>query len=77
LSLVALVGWPVWTLASGLPGTPFATGLAVATYAFVIVMAGVVGKVVGIMFGRCRHRRLWAQLAQRLAFLEQAAEEYR
>jgi hypothetical protein len=74
LALAALVVWPVWTFMSGPPQTAFGVGLATVTYAFLVVISGVVGKVAGIVVGRRRHQRTRAQLAQRLALVRQAPE---
>jgi hypothetical protein len=76
LVLVALVAFPLWTfVVSGPPRTPLGVVLAVGIYAFVVVAAGVVGKVAGIVVGRWRHRHLRARLARRLVLARQAAEE--
>lgn len=69
LSLVALAGWPAWIFASGLPDTPVGLVLIFVGYAFVVIGAGILGKLAGIAAGRHRHRRLRRHLTQRLAVL--------
>jgi hypothetical protein len=46
--VAALVAWPVWVALSGPPTTPADVVLSIATYAGVVVGAGVAGKVAGI-----------------------------
>jgi hypothetical protein len=67
LTLLALVAWPVWTLAAGPPQTLAGILLAAAAYPVVVLVAALSGKVAGIVFGRWRHRRLQRQLARHLA----------
>jgi hypothetical protein len=63
LSALALVGWPVWMWLSPAVATLHGVLSAVAAYPVVIIAAGVVGKVAGIMIGRQRHRWLRRRLA--------------
>jgi hypothetical protein len=74
LSIAALVGWPAWQLASGPPHTPLGIALAFIAYPLVVVGAGVLGKLGGILVGRERHRRLRRQLARRPAVRIPTAE---
>ncbi len=67
LTLAACVGWPAYVVASGIPHRPIDVGVALLTYAAVVIGSGVVGKLAGIVMGRIRHRRLRRRLAQRLA----------
>ena len=64
-SILALVGWPPWVLATRPPGSALDAVLAVPLYLAVIVAAGAVGKVAGIggaanddagWGGRCRFK---------------------
>lgn len=63
LSASALVGWPVWMWLSPSVATLHDVLAATAAYPVVIIAAGVVGKVAGIVIGRRRHRRLRRRLA--------------
>jgi hypothetical protein len=63
LSLAALVGWPMWTLAAHPPGSVLSLVLAVPLYLAVVVGAGVAGKIAGIAVGHRHHRRLRRRLA--------------
>lgn len=74
LSVAALVTWPVWTVASGPPSSPPGVGVALVSYALVVVAAGIMGKVAGIAAGRLHHRRLRRQLAQRVAVVSHQPE---
>lgn len=67
MMLVAVIGWPIWVIASGLPDGLLSIGAAVLTYIGVVVGSAVVGKLAGIATGRLRHRRQKRQFAQRLA----------
>ena len=67
MMLGAIIGWPVWVIASGLPNGVLSIGTAVLTYIGVVVGSAVVGKLAGLATGRLRHRRLKRQFAQRLA----------
>ncbi|MDQ6805379.1 MAG: hypothetical protein M3065_10535 [Actinomycetota bacterium] len=69
LALAALVAGPVWMFEAGPSQTPLGVGSAVVAYVLVVVAAGLVGKVAGIVVGRRRHRRLRQRLATRLALL--------
>jgi hypothetical protein len=66
-SVVALVGWPVWVVLSGVPDTMLSFVGAVVLYGMVVIGAAVVGKIVGIVVGRRRHRRLQERLQRVLA----------
>jgi len=68
LSALALVSWPIWMWMSPSVTTPPDILTATAAYPVVIIAAGVLGKVAGIVTGRRRHRRL----RRRLAALEAA-----
>lgn len=72
LSVLALVGWPIRMWLSPSVATLHDVLVATAAYPVLIITAGVVGKVAGIVVGRRRHR--W--LRRRLAALE-AAEGHR
>lgn len=74
LSIVALVGWPLWRLLSGLPQDALAIGLAIVAYPAVVVAAGIAGKLAGILVGRWRHRRLRRRLLRRASLITPAAE---
>jgi len=67
LTLTALVGWPVWVVAAGVPREPLSVGAALAVYVLVVVGSGGVGKIAGIAVGKLRHRWLRRQLARRVA----------
>lgn len=73
LALVALIAWPLRFILVGPPLTPLGLGLAIVGYAFVVVAAGLVGKVAGIVVGRWRHRRLRERLARRLVLARPTA----
>jgi hypothetical protein len=62
LSLAALVGWPVWTLATHLPGSVLGAVLAVPLYLAIVIGAGASGKIAGMAVGLRRHRRLRRRL---------------
>ncbi len=64
--LVALVAWPVWKVASGLPTSVAGVAEAVLVWAGVTVGAAMAGKLAGIAVGRARHRRLLRRLQQAL-----------
>jgi hypothetical protein len=66
LTLMALIGWPAWTLVTGPPQTFAGVALAIAAYPAVVLAAALVGKVAGIAVGRWRHRRLQRQLTRQL-----------
>jgi len=67
MSIAALVGWPAWILVSGPPQSPVAAIGAVVGYFLAVVVAGFLGKVVGIVVERRRNRDVRRRLAQRLA----------
>lgn len=52
--LGALVAWPIWVLATGLPHGPFPVATALATYAGVVISSATVGKLAGILVGTLR-----------------------
>ncbi len=52
--LVALVAWPVWVAATGLPRSVLGIATAAATYVGVVILSATVGKVVGILVGAMR-----------------------
>jgi hypothetical protein len=64
VSLAALVAWPVWILTSGMPHGSLGWGVATLSYIPVVVVAGIVGKVAGIIAGRWRLRYLRRKLAR-------------
>jgi hypothetical protein len=66
--------WPIWILAAERPGTAVGIGLSVLLYPLVVIAAGAIGKVAGIVAGRSMHRRLRRQLAHRLTALIPTAE---
>jgi hypothetical protein len=75
LTLMALIGWPAWTLVTGPPQTFAGVALAIAAYAAVVLAAALVGKVAGIAVGRWRHRRLQRQLTRHLVLAVPAGRE--
>ena len=52
--LGALVAWPVWVVATGLPHGPLPTATALASYVGVVILSATVGKVAGILVGTLR-----------------------
>jgi hypothetical protein len=56
--------------ALGAPHALAGWAVAIVAYPLVVVVAGAVGKVVGMVAGRWRHRRLRRQLAERLAVIQ-------
>jgi hypothetical protein len=52
--LAALVAWPVWVVATGLPHGPLAITTALATYVGVVILSATVGKLCGILVGTIR-----------------------
>jgi hypothetical protein len=64
--LVALVGWPAWRAAAGLPDSVGGIAEALLAWAGVTVCAALAGKLAGIAVGRARHRRLVRRLRQAL-----------
>jgi hypothetical protein len=55
-TIVALLGWPVWVVASGLPHEAIGIATAIPAYAGVVIASGFVGKVAGIAVATLRHR---------------------
>lgn len=53
--LGALVAWPVWVAATGLPHGPLRIVTALATYVGVVILSATVGKLAGILVGTLRH----------------------
>jgi membrane associated rhomboid family serine protease len=64
--ILGLVGWPVWRIASGAPGTVAGIAEALLAWVGVVVAAAVAGKLGGIAVGRWRHERLRRQLHRAL-----------
>lgn len=52
--LVALVAWPGWLAATGLPHSVLGIAVAAATYVGVVIVSATVGKVAGILVGTMR-----------------------
>jgi membrane associated rhomboid family serine protease len=77
LTLIAIVGWPAFVLATGLPHTLLATVIALVTYAGVVVAAAIAGKLAGIVIGRLYHRWLRRRLANRLLLVATANADIR
>jgi hypothetical protein len=73
-TLAALVGWPIWVVASGPPTAPLTVAKALATYTAVVIGAALVGKLAGIAAGRAHYRRLRRRLAHRLVAAGAARE---
>jgi hypothetical protein len=71
-TLVALVGWPVGQIVSGLPHSWTGGAAAIGIYAAVVLGSAVAGKVVGIAVGRIEHQRLLRKLAELDAGLDAA-----
>ncbi len=67
MSLAALVAWPVWIATSAAPRTLAGLAQSLVAYAFVVLAAGVIGKLSGIAVGRQVHGRVRRQLARRLS----------
>jgi len=55
--LVALVAWPVWVAATGLPHGVLGVATATAMYVGVVILSATVGKLGGILVGTIRGRR--------------------
>jgi hypothetical protein len=62
LTVIALLGWPIWMCLSPSVRTLGDVIVAVVAYPCVIVAAGVIGKVAGIAVGTWWHRRVQRQL---------------
>ena len=70
MSLVALVGWPVFVIVTGrFPRSILGAIAAIFIYGVVVIGAGMIGKVAGIVVGRLRHDRLRQQLLRRLTLV--------
>ena len=52
--LCALVAWPLWIGATGLPHGPLAIVTALATYCGVVIVSATVGKLAGILVATLR-----------------------
>jgi hypothetical protein len=52
--LAALVAWPVWVAARGLPDGVVGIATAIATYVGVVILSATVGKLGGILVGTIR-----------------------
>lgn len=52
--LGAVVAWPLWIGATGLPHGPLAIVTALATYVGVVILSATVGKLAGILVGTLR-----------------------
>lgn len=65
--IIALIAWPAWRIASGLPRDLAGAIGALALWGVAVVTAAVVGKLGGVAVGRRRHRRLRRQLDRALA----------
>jgi hypothetical protein len=74
LMLVAVVSWPAWVIASGIPRSPAGIAEALAAYFGLVAGSAVVGKLAGILAGRVRHRRLQRRLRGRLAIIAAGRE---
>lgn len=68
-ALFAIVCWPVWISATALPVTLLAVSVALATYAGVVVMGAIAGKLTGIIVGRLQHWWVRRRLTRRLQFV--------
>jgi hypothetical protein len=67
--LIAMFGWPVWIVVSGVPRSPLQIVKALFVYVSVVIASGVVGKVAGMAVGRMRQRRSRRHSAQHTAGL--------
>jgi hypothetical protein len=65
--VLAIVGWPVRVVITGLSLTIAGLASFLLTYLAIIVASALVGKLGGIAVGRLRHRSLKRQFARRLA----------
>jgi hypothetical protein len=73
-SLLALVWWPAFVIASGrFPHSILGALVAIVVYGGVIILAGVAGKVAGIGVGRRRHLRLERAFRDRVALVADQA----
>jgi hypothetical protein len=57
MTLLALVGWPLWIAVSGIPRTPVHVAEAALLYVAVVVGSAAAGKLAGIAVGQYRQRR--------------------
>ena len=72
-SLTALTGSIVWWLAGRLPSDPVRAAIAVLGSLLLVIAAGLVGKLAGVVVGRQRHRSLRRRLARRVRAFGAAA----